>query len=495
MQAIMELRNIGKRFPGVIALDDVSIDFMPGEVHALMGENGAGKSTLIKTLTGVHRPDTGKIIYNGNEYAGFTPRGAKELGIGVIYQELSLVNHLTVAENIFLSDLPRKGLLLDRHTMMRKTEEVLQKMDINIDPGDPIKDLSIGFQQMVELAKAIVEKSKILIMDEPTAPLSNHEVEILFQLVEQLRQAGITIIYISHRIDEIFRLADRVSVLRDGKMITTMNIKDTNKDKLIALMVGRDVKDIYPARKQPASKDIIMTTKRLTGNGVRDISLKIRRGEILGLGGLVGSGRTEFAQLLYGAKKVESGEVYFNGKKIVITSPKHAMENGIMMVPEDRKRQGLILDQSVRDNIAITVLKRLSSLGIRNKSKEVALTQKCVDKMRIKISGMEQMAKNLSGGNQQKIVLSKGMAINPDLIIIDEPTRGIDVGAREEIYSLMNELIADGMTIVMITSDMEELLGMSDRIAVFREGTLSGILEKPEFGAEMVLRKTLRISK
>ncbi len=495
MQAIMELRNISKQFPGVIALDDVSIDFMPGEVHALMGENGAGKSTLIKTLTGVHKPDKGIIKYNGGEYTGFTPRGAKELGIGVIYQELSLVNHLTVAENIFLSDLPRKGLLLDRPTMVRKTQDVLRKMDININPNASVKDLSIGFQQMVELAKAIVEESKILIMDEPTAPLSNHEVEILFQIVTQLRQAGITIIYISHRIDEIFRIADRVSVLRDGKMITTMNIADTNKDKLIGLMVGRDVKDIYPAREQPANDDIIMATKRLTGNGVRDISLKIKRGEIFGLGGLVGSGRTEFAQLLYGAKKVESGEVYLNGKKIEIRSPKHAMKNGIMMVPEDRKRQGLILDQTVKENVCLAVLKRLSALGVRNNDKETELARKYVDKMRIKISGMEQKAKNLSGGNQQKIVLSKGMATNPDLIIIDEPTRGIDVGAREEIYSLMNELIAEGMTIVMITSDMEELLGMSDRIAVFCEGTVSAILEKPDFTAENVLRKTLRIFK
>ncbi|MCD7897449.1 MAG: sugar ABC transporter ATP-binding protein, partial [Planctomycetaceae bacterium] len=420
MEAIMKLQNISKRFPGVIALEDVSVEFRQGEVHALVGENGAGKSTLIKTLTGVHKPDQGSIIYNGVEYTGFTPRGAKELGIGVIYQELSLVNHLTVAENIFLSDLPRKGFLLDRQTMVQKTEDVLRKMDIHIDPNDTVKKLSIGFQQMVELAKAIVEQSKVLIMDEPTAPLSNHEVEILFQLVTQLRQAGITIIYISHRIDEIFRLADRVSVLRDGKLVKTMDIGETDKDHLISLMVGRDLKDIYPKRNAPAGGDIILQTKRLTGNGVRDISLKIRRGEILGLGGLVGSGRTEFAELLYGAKKVESGEVIFNGEKIVVSSPKHAMKNRIMMVPEDRKRQGLILDQSVKNNISITVLKNISELGVLNKTKEVELARKYVEKMRIKISGLEQRAKNLSGGNQHTLVLSKGMAITPDLIIIDE---------------------------------------------------------------------------
>lgn len=488
MRTILELKHISKWFPGVVALDDVSIDFTEGEVHALVGENGAGKSTLIKTLTGYHKANKGTITYDGREYEGFDPIRAKELGIGVIYQELSLVNHLTVAENIFLSNLPKKGCMLNKKEMEQRTKALLEEMELPISPDTVVKDLTVGFQQMVELAKALVENSRVLILDEPTAPLSTHEVEILFHQIEKLRAKGITLIYISHRLDEIFRLADRVSVLRDGRLIQTLNIKETNQDQLIQLMVGRVVNEVYPKRPAHTSQEVLLETRNLTGNGVRDISLQIRKGEVLGLGGLVGAGRTEFAQLLFGAVKAESGEILFKGKPVQIKSPKGAMKLGIAMAPEDRKRQGLILEKPIKNNVALTVLEELSSAGILNKKKEDALMEQYIGKMRIKVSSVNQKAGELSGGNQQKVVLSKELAAKPELIIIDEPTRGIDVGAKQEIYKLMNELIAEGMTILMITSEMDELIGMSDRIAIFCEGRMTGMLEKNEFDSEKVLQ-------
>ncbi|MDO4518996.1 MAG: sugar ABC transporter ATP-binding protein [Eubacteriales bacterium] len=489
MQTILELEHVSKIFPGVVALDDISIEFKKGEIHALVGENGAGKSTMIKTLTGYHAPSKGIIRYEGKEYRNFTPTKAKEVGIGVIYQELNMVGHLSVAENIFLSDLPKKGSLLDRKEMEARTQEILDEMELPFSPKTRVNDLTIGYQQMVELAKALVVDAKLIIFDEPTAPLSSKEVEILFKEIARLKEKGITLIYISHRLEEIFRITDRVSVLRDGKMITTLNTKDTSKEELIQYMVGRSMNEVYPQRPKFCGKEVLLDTKSLTGNGVKDISLQIRKGEVLGLGGLVGAGRTEFAQLLFGAAKVESGEIVFKGKERKIQNPGDAMKLGIAMVPEDRKRQGLVLDESVSENISITVLKSISSaiFKILNKKKEADLTDKYKEKMKIKIYSGAQLAKQLSGGNQQKVVLAKELETNPELIIIDEPTRGIDVGAKQEIYKLMNELVADGMTILMITSEMEELLGMSDRIIVFCEGHKTGELTKEEFDSEKVL--------
>lgn len=303
MRTILELEHVSKLFPGVVALDDVSIDFRAGEIHALVGENGAGKSTMIKTLTGYHKPTKGIIRYEGKEYSGFTPGSAKEVGIGVIYQELNMVNHLTVAENIFLSALPKKGILLDKKEMERKTQKLLEEMELPISPKALVGDLTIGYQQMVELAKALIADSKLIIFDEPTAPLSNREVEILFKMIAKLKAKGITLIYISHRLDEIFRICDRVSVMRDGKLITTLNVAETTKDQLIQLMVGRAMNEVYPQRPPHESREILLETKNLTGNGVKNISLEIRKGEVLGLGGLVGAGRTEFAQLLFVLQK------------------------------------------------------------------------------------------------------------------------------------------------------------------------------------------------
>ena len=488
MGTILKLEHITKMFPGVIAMNDVSLEVEQGEIHALVGENGAGKSTLIKALTGFHKPTKGKIMFDGREYDGFTPASAKEAGIGVIYQELNMVGHLSVAENIYLSQLPKKGALLDRRTMEEKTQAILDEMELPISPKARVQDLTIGYQQMVELAKALITDSKLIIFDEPTAPLSNREVDILFRQIAKMKEKGITLIYISHRLDEIFEIADRVSVMRDGEMIDTLEIAETNKEKLIQLMVGRPMNAVYPQRPPFTGTEVMLETKGLTGNGVENISMKIYKGEVLGLGGLVGAGRTEFAQLLFGAAKAQSGEIWFKGKKTDIRNPEKAMRLGIAMVPEDRKRQGLVLDEPVRENISLPVLKMISGGPILNRKKELELTEYYREKMRIKIYSGEQIAKELSGGNQQKVVLSKELAAQPQLIIIDEPTRGIDVGAKQEIYRLMNELVADGMTILMITSEMDELLGMADRIVMFCEGHLSGELSKEEFNSETVLR-------
>lgn len=487
-ETILKLEHMSKVFPGVIALNDVSMEVRRGDIHALVGENGAGKSTMIKTLTGFHKPSKGKIIFDGKEYDGFTPNGAKEAGIGVIYQELNMVGHLTVAENIFLSQLPKNGVLLDRKTMRTRTQEILKEMGLPFSPDVLVQDLSIGYQQMVELAKALITDAKLIIFDEPTAPLSSHEVEILFDQIAKLKAKGITLIYISHRLDEIFEITDRISIMRDGEMITTLDTSATNKEELIQLMVGRPMNDVYPKRPEFQGKEVLLETKNLTGNGVTDISLTIRKGEVLGLGGLVGAGRTEFAQLIFGAAKAESGEIYFKGKKVKIDSPGKAMKMGIAMVPEDRKRQGLVLEEPVRENIALPVLKSISTHTILNRKKENKLTEYYKEKLRIKIYSGEQIAKELSGGNQQKVVIAKELAAKPELIIIDEPTRGIDVGAKQEIYKLMNELIAEGMTILMITSEMEELIGMADRIVVFCEGHQSGELQYDEFSSETVLK-------
>jgi len=488
MEPIIEFRDVTKTFPGVLALNNVSLEFQPGEIHAIVGENGAGKSTLIKTLSGVNVPDKGKIFFEGKELHKITPRSSRDLGICVIYQELMLVSELSVAENVFLADLPRKGILLDKKAMLAKMKGILAELDLNLDPTVQVKNLTVGYQQMVELSRAVAEDAKVLILDEPTAALSNKEADTLFRFLRKAKEKNITIIYISHRLDEIFQLSDRITVLRDGEKIATVRTEETNRDQLISMMVGRKLEEVYPERPSPENNPIVLETVGLSGNGDKDISLTLRKGEILGLGGLVGAGRTELAQLLYGAAKVDSGKILLDGKEVRPHHPKQAMRHGIMLIPEDRKQQGLVLDMTVRENISLPVLRSISFASVLKRKKEDELSKKYIDAMRIKTPSAEQIVKNLSGGNQQKVVLSKGLATMPEIIIIDEPTRGIDVGAKHEVYDIMDQLIAEGKSIIMISSDMEELLGMSDRIAVFCEGRLSGIINKADFSAELVLR-------
>lgn len=488
MTPIIEFNKVTKAFPGVLALSDVCLEFQTGEIHAIVGENGAGKSTLIKTLSGIHAPDKGQIFFEGKELANITPKLSHGLGITVIYQELTLVNDLSIAENIFLSDLPRKGVLLDKKTMLKKTRDILNELGLKLDPDMKVRDLTVGYQQMVELSRAVARDAKVLILDEPTASLSNKEVEILFRILHKAKDKNITIIYISHRLDEVFEISDRITVLRDGRKIATKNTPDTNRDELVSLMVGRKLDEVFSERAAVNERDAVLDIQNVTGNGDHDISLKLHKGEILGFGGLVGAGRTELAEMLFGVVKIESGKIRLNGRDIAFHHPKDALKHGVVLMPEDRKSQGLILNMSVRENIVLSVLKSISNLSVVNKKRERGLVKSYIDAVSIKTPSSDQTVRNLSGGNQQKVVLSKCLATEPDIIIIDEPTRGIDVGAKKEIYDIMDQLVAKGKSIIMISSDMEELLGMSDRIAVFCEGRLSGVISRDEFDAELILK-------
>ena len=485
---ILELRHITKVYPGVVALNDVSLSVREGEVHALVGENGAGKSTLIKTCSGAITPTRGEIVIDGKSFSGMTPQTSVQNGIGVIYQEFNLVGDLSVAENIFLGRAIRKGILIDRKAMETASKEVLDSLHIDIDPKTLVKNLSVGYQQMVEIAKAVSQDVKILIMDEPSAPLTNAEVDSLFAIVDRLKKNGVTMIYISHRLEEIFRLADRVTVFRDGQYVTTMNVADTNKDELVRYMVGRNLMEVYPKRKAGCIRDeVAFEAQGVSGNGDKDISFCIHKGEVVGLGGLVGSGRTEFAEMLFGIKKKNTGKFIFDGKEISPKSPRDAIDLGIALVPEDRKKNGVLLGMCIRDNVNMPIYQRISKGSVINRKKEHEIAQKYREEISIKTPSLEQQVKNLSGGNQQKVILAKWLAANSDLLIFDEPTRGIDVGAKQEIYNLINSMVEQGKTVLMISSEMEELMGMSDRIIVLSEGHIAGELGRNEFDQERIM--------
>lgn len=486
-QTILEFQHITKKYSGTIALNDVSVAFRAGEVHALCGENGAGKSTLIKTCSGAISPTEGKIIISGHEFDSLTPALSQENGVAVIYQEFNLVNELSVAENVFIGAPIRKGIVPDFKTMEKNAQELFNTFNIDLNPKTLVQNLSIGMQQMVEIAKAVSRNAKILIMDEPTAPLTNSEVEILMGMIKNLKNSGVTIIYISHRLEEIFQISDRVSVLRDGNLICTMQTRETNRDELIKYMVGRELKESYPKRKPHILGEVILETKNLTGNGVKNISFSVRRGEVVGIGGIMGAGRTELAQLLFGYVRAESGEILYKGKEIHLKSPVDATEKGIALVPEDRKQQGAILDLSIKYNITLSMLKKICKFGFINQEQEDKIAEKYKEEIGVKTENLDNLVSSLSGGNQQKVILSKWLATKPELIILDEPTRGIDVGAKHEIYTLINHLVEEGMTIIIITSEMEELIGMSDRILVLSEGMLTADLGKDKFDKETIL--------
>lgn len=484
MATILELKNITKSYPGVMALKNVSISFEKGEVHAIVGENGAGKSTLIKTLAGAITADSGEIVISGNRYDNLTPRFAKECGVEVIYQEFNLVDSLSVAENIFLGE--KFGTFVDYRLIEKKAKAIFEEFGVDIDPSRPVAELTPAHMQIVEISKAVSKKVSILVMDEPTAPLTVTEVEALFRMIDKLKKQGVTILYISHRLDEIFAISDRVSVLRDGEYICTKNIEDTHRQDLIGLMVGRKINNIY-AKENLSEDSVVLRVENMTGNGVHDISFELKKGEILGVSGLVGSGRTELVRLICGADKKEKGIVYLNGQEVSIRSPKEALAKGIGLIPEDRKHDGCFLDMSIRWNISVAVLRKISKKGFVLQKEEQKLGNLYQENLKIKTPSLEQKVGNLSGGNQQKVVLAKVLACETEVIIFDEPTRGIDIGAREEIYHLMIELVKAGKSIIMITSDMEELLGMSDRIIVISEGHLAGEILRPDFDQRKVL--------
>jgi len=483
---VLSLKDITKKYPGVLALDRVSLDFLEGEVHALLGENGAGKSTLIKAVAGAINLDGGIIHIGGQDHLQMTPHISRSMGIEVIYQEFNLVPPMSVAENIFLGDRVSDKILVDFGIMKSKTKEIFKLFNVDIDPDALVQELPPAQQQIVEIAKAVSKNVKILIMDEPSAPLSVSEVDLMFEIIRQLKQKGVTVIYISHRLEEVFRISDRVSVMRDGRYVATKLTKDTSRKELISLMVGRELKENYPSRSNPPG-EIAMEVKNLSGNGDKDISFSVRKGEILGISGLVGAGRTELAMLLFGAVPIESGEIWVDGKPVQIHSPLDAIQQGIGLLTEDRKGKGLFLEMAVGWNISFPIIRRLSKHGIvdTKTEKEIAKTYK--ERINIKTPSLEQQVINLSGGNQQKVVLAKTLAAESDILIFDEPTRGIDVGAKQEIYHLMRELANHGNAILMISSDMEELLGMSDRIIVLSEGKLAGEVQKEQFSQNYIL--------
>ena len=486
MDSILSLSHITKLYPGVVALNDFSVDFMPGEVHALLGENGAGKSTLIKVISGAIAPEKGEIVFKGKKYSKMTPAISRGEGIEVIYQEFNLVDTLSVAENICLGE--KYGRFVNFKKMEEKASEIFKKFKINIDPKTTVESLSTAHKQIVEISKAISKKCDLLIMDEPSAPLTVNEVDAMFDIVRSLKAQGITIIYISHRMDEIFTIADRVTVMRDGGYVKTLNVKDTDRNELISLMVGRELSGTYPVPEKSFQEELFRV-EGISGNGDKDISFSLKKGEILGFAGLVGAGRTELARIIYGADMAEEGKIYLEGKEITINSTFDAIRNGIGLIPEDRKQQGCFLEQSIEWNIAFNNIRNMSSKsGFVNNRQVKEVSEKYCDILRIKTPSMEQFVKNLSGGNQQKVVIAKTLAAKSKVIIFDEPTRGIDVGAKHEIYELMCSLADEGIGIIMISSDMEELLGMSQRILVMAEGRISGELEKEKFSQETVLK-------
>lgn len=486
---ILELKHITKLYPGVVALNDVSLEVRRGEILALVGENGAGKSTLIKTCSGAITPTQGEIVINGKSFTGMTPQTSEQNGIGVIYQEFNLVGDLSVAENIFLGRAIRKGMVIDLKAMERESKKILDSLNIKINPKTLVKNLSVGYQQMVEIAKAVSQNAKLLIMDEPSAPLTSAEVEAMFAIVDKLKAGGVSIIYISHRLDEIFRLADRITILRDGQYVTTLNTDETNKDELVKYMVGRQLTEVYPKRDEICVKDeVIFEAVNVSGNGDKNISFKIHRGEVLGLGGLVGAGRTEFAELMFGMRPKTAGKFIFKGKEISPKTPKDAIELGIGLVPEDRKKEGALLGMSIRCNINMPIYQRISKGTVINEKKEEEIAQTYRKEISIKTPTLDQLVKNLSGGNQQKVILAKWLAADSELLIFDEPTRGIDVGAKQEIYTLINHLVEQGKTVLMISSEMEELMGMSDRILILAEGNMTGELNKSEFNQERIMQ-------
>jgi len=485
-KVVLSLENITKRYPGVLALNNVSLDFIEGEVHALLGENGAGKSTLIKAVAGAITLDGGIIHIGEKDYQHMTPHLSRSKGIEVIYQEFNLVPTMSAAENIFLGDRVSERKLVDYRAMRSKTLELFDLFKVDINPNTLVRNLSPAQKQIIEIAKAVSKDVKILIMDEPSAPLSVSEVDHMFEVVNQLKQNGVTVIYISHRLEEVFRISDRVSVLRDGEYVATKLTKDTNRKELISLMVGRELKETYPPRLNPPG-EIALEVKNLTGNSDHDISFAVRRGEILGISGLVGAGRTELAMLLYGAAPIESGEIWVDGKQVRMRSPRDAIQQGLGLLTEDRKNKGLFLEMGVGWNISFPIVRKLSKNGVVDTKTEKEITEQYRQRIDIKTPNMEQRVINLSGGNQQKVVLAKTLAAESEILIFDEPTRGIDVGAKQEIYQLMCELADNGNAILMISSDMEELLGMSDRIIVLSEGKLAGEVQKEQFSQDYIL--------
>ena len=495
-EVILTMKGIDKSFPGVHALDHVDLEVRKGEVHALMGENGAGKSTLMKVLTGIYSKDSGTITYEGREVEYTNPREAQDAGIVIVHQELNMMNHLTVAQNIFIGREFKKGFMIDDARMNREARRLFDQLGIDINPAEKMGNLTVGKQQMCEIAKAISHEAKVIVFDEPTAALTESEIEELFKIIRDLRQKQLGIIYISHRMDEIKVITDRVTVMRDGGYVGTLITADCTKDDIISMMVGRVIYE-EPKTHSMVAPDapVVLKVEHLNaGRMVRDVSFELHKGEILGFAGLMGAGRTETARAVFGADPRQSGEIFVNGKKVNIHSPEDAVKCGIGYLSEDRKRYGIVVDKSVAENSTMASLEEFITAGLFiNKRKENAVTIKYVEQLKTKTPSIDQLVVNLSGGNQQKVVVAKWLVKNCDILIFDEPTRGIDVGAKSEIYHLMNELAAQGKSIIMISSEMAEILRMSDRIIVMCEGRKTAEIDISEATQENIMHAaTLR---
>jgi D-xylose transport system ATP-binding protein len=497
MKPILEMRSIVKEFPGVKALDGVTFDLYEGEFHSLVGENGAGKSTLMKTLSGVYPFGSygGDIVIDGEVRQFKTIRDSEKAGVAIIFQELSLVKELTVGENIFLGREPSKFGLINWSELYQKAGKLLKDLHLPIDPRTPVGNLGIGQQQLVEIAKALSQDAKILVLDEPTAALTESEVETLFNILRKLKERGVGMIYISHKLDEVFTMSDRITVLRDGKTVGTENALALTKDKVISLMVGREVGDIFPQTSHEFG-ETAMEVRNLTAYDldnpnkklVDNVSFSVKKGEVLGISGLMGAGRSELLMSIFGAwQGVSSGEIVVEGRPVSIGSPSDAIKNGIGFVTEDRKRYGLLLEQSILDNMTLAGLKQISGAFLTHRSRETVAARKAMMSLKVKANSPVTIAGTLSGGNQQKVVLGKWLLTNPKVLFLDEPTRGIDVGAKQEIYSEINKLAKEGLAIVMVSSELPEVLGLSDRVLVLHEGKMTGEFTKSEATPEKVM--------
>ena len=486
---IFEFRNVTKKFPGVVALNSIHLEIERGEIHILVGENGAGKSTLIKLLCGIFKADGGSILYNGEPYAPQKPLDAINAGVSCVYQEFNLLEYMSVAENIFFQKLPQHRGIVDYKALYADTKKLLAEVGLpDLSPKTNVEVLGIAQKQLVEIAKAVSRKCRVLILDEPTATLTPPEIEKLFVIIGKLKQQGVTIIYISHRLQEIKQIGDRLSVLRNGNYIGTWNVKDLSVDEIVSKMVGRDIDSNYPfLADSPVGNEMMRVRDLKNSTSPEGVSFSVRKGEILGVAGLIGSGRTEAMRGIFGADPIQSGSIVLEGKTLHIKSPEDAVKEGICLLTEDRKKQGLVLPLSCSNNIVLTDLKQVSKRGKLIKSKEKDVSQGLVDDLAIKISSLAQAAGNLSGGNQQKVVIAKWLLRKPRVIILDEPTRGIDVNAKHEIYLLLWKMAKEGAAIIFVSSDIPELLGICHRIAVFSKGKITGIVSREDFSQEKIL--------
>ena len=492
--AILTMEEIDKSFPGVHALDHVHFDVRCGEVHALMGENGAGKSTLMKVLTGIYTKDSGKITFEGREVEFANTREAQDAGIVIVHQELNMIGDLTVAQNIFIGREFMKGFKIDDKKMIDESKKLFDDLHIDINPRDKMSDLTVGKQQMCEIAKAISHQAKVIIFDEPSAALTEKEIEDLFTIIRDLREKGLAIVYISHRMDEIKVITDRVTVMRDGGYVGTLITKDCTKEDIINMMVGRVIYETPKTEsKVPKDAPVVLKVEHLNaGRMVQDVSFELRKGEILGFSGLMGAGRTETARALFGADPKTSGDIYVNGEKVTINSPQDAVKHGIGYLSEDRKRYGIVVQKTITENSTMATLEKYMNGIFINKGEEKKVTEKYIQELATKTPSADQLVVNLSGGNQQKVVIAKWLVRNCDILIFDEPTRGIDVGAKNEIYKLMNRLAEEGKSIIMISSEMTEILRMSDRIVIMCEGKKTGELDISEATQEKIMDRATR---